>query len=95
MTYPMHSSLWRADGTRRQFYVYILSNRSMTLYTGVSNDLRRRVVEHKSGEVKFTKRYHFDRLVYSESFDLIVDAISREKQIKGMSRAKKIALVKC
>jgi putative endonuclease len=94
MTYPRQSSLWRADGTRRQFYAYIMSNTSMTLYTGVTNDLDRRVFEHKSGEGDFTSRYHFDRLVYYETFDLIVDAIAREKQIKGMNRAKKIALIK-
>ena len=67
----------------------------MTLYTGVTNDLLHRVEAHKLGEgSRFTMRYHFDRLVYYESFDLIVDAIAREKQIKGMSRAKKIALIK-
>ncbi len=86
MTYPRQSSLWKLDGTRKQFYVYIMSNNSMTLYTGVTNDLR--------SESGFTARYHFDRLVYYETYDLIVDAISREKQIKGMTRAKKIALIK-
>jgi len=71
-----------------------MSNRSMTLYTGVTNDLARRVAEHKRGECEFTSRYHFDRLVYYEIFDSIIDAIAREKQIKGKTRAKKIALVK-
>ncbi len=85
---------WKSDGTRKQFYVYIMSNRSMTLYTGVTNDLTRRVAEHKRGECKFTNRYHFDRLVYYEIFDSIVEAIAREKQIKGKTRAKKIALIK-
>jgi putative endonuclease len=67
----------------------------MTLYTGVTNDLQRRVGEHKRGEgSNFIVRYHFDCLVYYEAFDLIVDAIAREKLIKGMTRAKKIALVK-
>ena len=80
MTYPRQRSLWKADGTRRQFFVYIMSNASMTLYTGVTNDLNGRVGEHKLGESGFTS--------------LIVDAIAREKQIKGMNRAKKIALVK-
>jgi putative endonuclease len=94
MMYPSQRSLWKADGTRRQFYLYIMSNRSMTLYTGVTNDLTRRIIEHKAGESSFTSRYHFDRLVYFEEFDLIVDAITREKQIKGMTRAKKIALIK-
>ena len=88
MTYPRQSSLWKSDGTRRQFYVYIMSNKSMTLYIGVTNDLDRRIAEHKAGECAFTSRYHFDRLVYYESFDLILDAIAREKQIKGMDPLK-------
>jgi putative endonuclease len=95
MTYPRQSSLWKADGTRKQFWVYIMSNNSMSLYTGVTNDLGRRIAQHKRGEgSKFIARYHFNRLVYYETFDLIVDAIAREKQIKGMSRAKKITLIK-
>lgn len=90
----MTRGLWKLDGTRRQFYTYIMSNASMTLYTGVTNDVIRRSTEHKNGEGDFTSRYHFDRLVYFETFDRILDAIAREKQIKGMSRAKKIALIK-
>ena len=93
-TYPRQSSLWKSDGSRRQFYVYILSNKYMTLYTGVTNDLDRRVIEHKNGECAFTSRYHFDRVVYYEIFDLVVDSIARENQIKGWTRAKKIALIK-
>ncbi|HEY2323987.1 MAG TPA: GIY-YIG nuclease family protein [Thermoanaerobaculia bacterium] len=78
--------MWSADGRLRQFFVYIVSNTSMTLYTGVTNDLQRRVHEHKTGEGSaFTSRYHFDRLVYFETYDLVVDAIAREKQIKGIS----------
>jgi putative endonuclease len=87
--------MWKNDGRRKQFSVYIISNNSMTLYTGVTNDLKRRVAEHLNGQgTEFTRRYHFDRLVYFETFDYIVAAISREKQIKGITRAKKIALVK-
>ena len=85
---------WNRDGTRKQFHVYITSNRSMTLYTGVTNDLVRRVAEHKRGECRFTSRYHFDRLVFFETFDSILDAIAAEKAIKGKTRAKKIALIK-
>lgn len=93
--YPRVESLWRPDGTRKQFFVYLMSNASLTLYTGVSNDVMRRAAEHKRGEgFAFTARYHFDRLVYYEAYDLVLDAIAREKAIKGMSRAKKIALVK-
>ncbi|HYM60720.1 MAG TPA: GIY-YIG nuclease family protein [Thermoanaerobaculia bacterium] len=93
--YPRQSSLWRSDGTRTLFSVYIVSNASMTLYTGVTNDLRRRAFQHKTGTgAEFTSRYHFDRLVYFESYDLIVDAITREKSIKGMNRSRKIAMIK-
>jgi putative endonuclease len=66
----------------------------MTLYCGITNHLLRRVGEHLRGESGFTRRYHFDRLVYYESYDLVVDAIAREKVIKGWSRARKIALIK-
>jgi putative endonuclease len=78
----------------REYYVYILTNRSWTLYTGVTNDLTRRVWEHKNKWTKgFTSRYHIGKLVYFEMFSDIVDAIAREKQIKGWTRAKKWALV--
>ena len=67
----------------------------MTLYTGVTNDLRRRSSDHKNSiGSEFTARYHFDRCVYFETFESILGAISREKQIKGLTRAKKIALIK-
>ncbi|MEK6372097.1 MAG: GIY-YIG nuclease family protein [Acidobacteriota bacterium] len=87
--------MWRGDGTLRQFFVYIMSNTSMTLYTGVTNDLSRRSSDHKNGiGSEFTSRYHFDRCVYFEIFESILEAIAREKQIKSLTRAKKIALVK-
>src|SRR5438874_7744376 len=87
--------MWKADGTLRLFFVYIMSNNSMTLYTGVTNDLRRRSSDHKNGiGSEFTTRYHFDCLVYFETFESILDAIAREKQIKRWTRAKKIALIK-
>ena len=61
----------------------------------MTNDLPRRVFEHKSGTgSRFTRWYHCDQLVYFESFELVTQAIGREKQIKGLTRAKKIALVK-
>ena len=64
------------------------------LYTGVTNDLERRCYEHKHKIVKgFTQKYNADKLVYFEKFDFIDLAISREKQIKGYSQAKKIALI--
>lgn len=77
------------------FFVYIISNPSMTLYTGVTNDLATRVNAHLAGRGSgFTARYHFDRLVYFEQFELITQAIGREKVIKNWPRAKKITLIK-
>ena len=78
----------------KTYYVYIMTNRSGTLYTGVTNDLERRVYEHKSRTgSKFTTKYKIDRLLHFEAFTNILDAITREKQIKGWLRAKKIALI--
>ena len=77
------------------YYVYILTTRNNTvLYTGVTNDLKRRVFEHKSGlNEGFTKKYHVHKLIYFEIFDFVDLAIAREKQIKGYSRDKKIKLI--
>ena len=76
------------------YYVYILGNNRPTLYVGVTNDLRRRVYEHKSGLMKgFTQRYKVNKLVYYEDTEDIEGAILREKQIKGGSRQKKNELV--
>jgi putative endonuclease len=77
------------------YYVYILTNtNNRVLYTGVTNDLERRCFEHKSKKIKgFTQKYNIDKLVYYTNFDSIDDAIAREKQIKGYSREKKIALI--
>jgi putative endonuclease len=79
---------------RRYYYVYILTNRSKTLYTGMTNNLSRRVWEHKRGEgSEFCKRYKIDRLVYYESYDDVIKAINREKEIKGWLRIKKMQLI--
>ncbi len=77
------------------YYIYILTNKNNTvLYTGVTNDLVRRVYEHKNKLAKgFTKRYNIDKLVYYEVASNPQSAIEREKQIKGMVRRKKIELV--
>jgi putative endonuclease len=76
------------------YYVYILTNRSKTLYTGVTGNLEKRAFEHKNGITPgFTSRYKIDRLVYFERFGDIGDAIAREKQIKGLTRLKKMALI--
>ena len=78
----------------RSFFVYIMSNRSKTLYTGVTNNLQRRVWEHKQRiGSEFCKHYKLDRLVYAERFQYVNNAIAREKQIKGWLRVKKIALI--
>ncbi len=76
------------------YAVYIMANRKRTIYTGMTNTLRRRVNEHKEKLIPgFTKRYNIDKLVYYEYYDDVRDAIAREKQIKGFLRAKKIALI--
>src|SRR5713101_7756647 len=79
----------------RDYHVYIMTNRSGTLYTGVTNDLERRVSEHKLGLSKLTKRYRITKLVYYETTSDITSAIEREKEIKGWSRDKKLALIRC
>jgi len=67
----------------KQYYVYIVASRSRTLYTGVTNDLERRVYEHKSKFVPgFTAKYNIDRLVYFETADDVYAAISRESKSK-------------
>lgn len=77
-----------------EYFVYIMTSRSGVLYTGVTNDVIRRVQEHKTKKTGgFTAKYNIDRLVYCESTDSIESAIIREKQIKGWSRKKKIALI--
>ena len=77
-----------------EYYVYIMTNGKRTLYTGVTNNLYRRVYEHKEKLIPgFTKRYNIDYLVYVESTSDIVAALTREKQIKGWTRAKKISLI--
>jgi putative endonuclease len=78
-----------------EYYVYIVTNKSWTLYTGVTNNLEWRLWEHKYKSTKgFTSRYRIGKLVYYETFGDIRDAIAREKQIKGWTRARKMALVK-
>jgi putative endonuclease len=78
----------------RQYYVYIMTNRSRTLYTGVTNNIERRVYEHKQRLVEgFTKKYNITRLVYYETTKDVRSAIEREKRIKGWLRSKKVALI--
>ena len=79
----------------RQFYVYIMTNnRNTVLYTGVTNNIRKRVYEHRQKLVEgFTKKYNLVKLVYYESFADSISAIKREKQIKAGSRKKKEDLI--
>ena len=78
----------------RIYYVYVMASRSRVLYVGVTNDLARRVYEHKQSLTPgFTSRYHITRLVYFEEFTDIRDAIAREKEVKGWVRARKIRLI--
>ena len=68
----------------KQYYVYIMTNRSGTLYTGVTNNLQRRVHEHRSGSIPgFTERYRIMHLIFCETTSNVKEAITREKQIKG------------
>ncbi len=78
----------------KSYYVYIMTNKSKTLYTGVTNDLERRVYEHKNKLVAgFTRKYNITKLVYYEETNDVQIALAREKQIKGWLRSKKVALI--
>ena len=77
-----------------EYFVYTMSSRSGTLYIGMTNSIYRRALQHKRGDIEgFASKYHCNRLVYYESFDDVHRAIGREKQLKGWTRAKKIALI--
>lgn len=78
----------------KTYYVYIMASKSRVLYTGVTNNLERRVYEHKNKLIEgFTSKYNVDRLVHYEETNDVNVAIAREKQIKGWLRSKKIALI--
>ncbi|MBN2313406.1 MAG: GIY-YIG nuclease family protein [Sedimentisphaerales bacterium] len=81
-------------GKDHQYYIYIMTNRSGTLYIGVTNNIRKRIFQHKNQLVEgFTKKYNINRLLYYETFSDIHSAIAREKSIKGWLRSKKIELI--
>ncbi len=82
--------------TNYQYYVYIITNRrDGVLYIGVTNNLERRISEHKQGLNKgFSKRYNLDKLIYFETYQYINDAIKREKNMKKWKREWKIDLIK-
>ena len=77
----------------RQFFVYILANKSRRLYVGITNNLERRVYDHLSGSQTFTAQYRINRLVYFEEFKHPLQAIIREKQLKSWVRRRKIPLI--
>ena len=78
----------------KEYYVYIMTNRSGTLYTGMTNDLKRRVHEHKAKLIPgFTKKYNISKLVWFDRTNDVRAAIAYEKKIKGWLREKKIALI--
>jgi len=78
----------------KRYFVYILTNASKPLYTGMTNDLERRLYEHKQKVIPgFAKRYNLSKLVYFEDTADVKQAIAREKQIKSWLRKKKIALI--
>jgi putative endonuclease len=76
-----------------QYWTYIVASRTGTLYIGMTNNIYRRVMQHKAGEIEgFSQQYKCNRLVYYQKFDDVNRAIDREKQLKGWRRDKKIAL---
>ena len=80
---------------QKSYWVYILTNKSGTLYIGVTNNLEARIYSHKRKlSDGFTSRYNINKLVYYEETDDIAAAIAREKQLKGWTRKKKITLIK-
>jgi putative endonuclease len=77
-----------------RFYVYIVSSKSRRIYTAVTNNLERRVAQHKRGEIEgFTKQYKINRLFYFERYQYIGSAIRREKEVKHWIRARRVALI--
>ncbi len=79
---------------QNQYHVYIMTNKSGTLYVGMTNDIKKRVYEHKNKLIPgFTKKYNITRLVHYETFEDVYSAIAREKTVKGWLRKKKIQLV--
>jgi|TARA_Y100000310_G_C20319501_1_gene640054 putative endonuclease len=79
---------------KRHYYAYIMASKSRTIYTGITNELQRRVWEHKQKvNDGFTKRYNITKLVYFAETDDVIEAIAFEKRIKGWTRKKKVALI--
>ncbi|MFZ6035305.1 MAG: GIY-YIG nuclease family protein [Patescibacteria group bacterium] len=90
---PTERSAWR--DLMNAYYIYIISSYSGTLYIGVTNNLQRRLFEHKNGLIDgFSKQYKCKRLIYFEEYNKVDQAIAREKQLKNWNRNKKILLIK-
>jgi putative endonuclease len=78
----------------RHYYVYMLASKTRRLYVGMTNDLHQRIWQHRTKAVEgFTSKYNIERLVWYESTSQVLDAIAREKQLKGWRREKKIELI--
>jgi putative endonuclease len=83
------------EGSMKNYYVYIITNNTLVLYIGVTNNLERRIAEHKSSLIQgFARDYGLKYLVYYEQCSSVNDAIAREKQLKGWRREKKLNLIK-
>jgi len=77
----------------KQYFVYLLTNNSGALYVGFTSNLKNRIWEHKNKVIKgFTEKYNIDKIIYFEQTESVYSAIQREKQLKGWTRKKKIAL---
>src|SRR5207237_125351 len=92
---PLHLLVPQLPARAMTLWVYVLASHSRTLYVGVTNELSRRLLEHKQhvSSTSFTSRYHVDRLVYCEETNDAIAALEREKQLKKWNRAKKVALI--
>jgi putative endonuclease len=78
----------------RQYFVYIMASLTCTLYIGVTSNLLKRLYQHQNSLLKgFTQKYEIDRLVYFEEYRTAIEAITREKQLKGWFRSKKVHLI--
>jgi putative endonuclease len=78
----------------KRYFVYVMSNKSRRLYIGVTNDVVTRFFQHRHKLIEgFTSRYNFDMLVYYEEYSQVLNAIAREKELKGWRREKKLALI--
>jgi len=78
----------------KKYYIYIMSSESRVLYVGVTNNLRRRVIEHQEGIVEgFSQKYKIKKLIYFEEYTNVNEAITREKQLKNWRREKKVFII--